>query len=453
VLDLLVQLVQCVREVGTQYHEIDNLDHQKADSVETTASILADLDRFKTQCEIGLRATATDSRRAEVHRHAEEAIAHVSTMVEGWRRAYAQAHDREEKRIAQRTVQLEQGMRNALQKFLLPLRDQAGERRLHRVFDGEQYTNTIDAEFVPGLRLRLGLADAGVETPQRIRSLLNERGIKLTIGTKKSGLLRRSEEPNVVTIDDYVILDAEVTPDTARIIFTKKQGVGAEAYTLEMTAVGDGARGRVAKADGPIEPIPDEDRPVLNEIWRALQSEVLRVLGAQARVVGLVLDEEPVDDATMMMKVAERLVETYRPIVTRIAQHSPNPEELTIKIARSDGRREEAYVYRADLAQHLLALPHEARARLSIPELLPEGVDALAVGDYSNMTQATQTGTDSSHLEYDIDVDDASGSPKGEVTEDISLRDIVLDESGVVRFNEDECATQTMVRRSSGTRS
>ena len=470
VLDVLVQLVICVREVGTLYAETDNLEAQRAQSVENTASVLGDLDKFRQHSEIGLRATAQESTRPEIHQHAEEAIASIGAMVDRWRRSYTATHEREIQRISTRTAEIERDMRSSLERLLFPLRVEAAERRLGRVFDGQQYNNTIEAEFVPGLRLRLELQDGGIEVPQRIRTLLGGKGIKVQVGTKRSGLLRRGEEPNYVTLDDYFLIDAEVNPETARVLLSKKPGT-TDALRIELSAQGDGAAGRAVRADGTVEDIPVTDRAVLTELWQVLQAEVARILTQPGRLTGLVLDEEPVDDGAMILQAVERLVDFYRPIVTRIASHSPNPEELAIKIEREGGKREEAYVRKSDLTQHLMALSRDLRYRLGIVELMPEGGEPLAhlegVGEILTPDAGAHSGRIS--LDLDLDLEDGptraspsqprprppgpgtaapAGAPRAEVTEDISLRDIVLEESGLLELNADECATRTRVIRS-----
>lgn len=457
VLDVLVQLVVCAREVGTLYAEIENLEQQRADSVDKTASIIADLDKFKQHSEIGLRATASEATRTEVLQHAEEAIGTISSMVDRWRKAYSSAHDREVQRINARLSEIERGMRTSLERLLLPMRMDAAERKLARVFDGQQYTNTIDAEFVPGLRMRLDLQDSGGEAPQRLRSLLGEKGTKIQVGTKR-GLLRRAEEPNFVTLDDYLILDAEVNPETLRVVLAKKPGGGADALRLELAAQGSGAAGRAVLPDGTTETIPDTDRAVLTDLWRALHREVERIVALPGRLTGLSLDETPVDDGTMILGCMERLVDFYRPVVSKIAAHSTSPEELTIKIEREGGRREEAYVKKADLAQHLMALPRDVRERLAIEEILPEG-DAESTASFQSVGTIAEpdAGAHSGRIVLDIESDDEpptsqrnanEAAPAHEVTEDISLRDIVVDESGVLKLADDECASPARVVRS-----
>src|SRR5690606_25152526 len=114
---------------------------------------------------------------------------------------------------------------------------------------------------------------------------------------------------------------------------------------------------------------PLEDRPVLETLWRALDDERGRILASPAQLVEITLDGRRVEDAVAVLAVAERLVDCHRPSVALLAMHSPNPAELTIKIVKGDGKREEAWVRRDELAQHLLGLPEPLRSRLGIREL------------------------------------------------------------------------------------
>ena len=421
VLDVIVQLVVCSREVADAVVEWENLELQRSETTEATASIIADLDRFIAQARFGLRATAAEMKRPEMTVHGEEVVNAVERMVEEWRANYVAMHEAEKARIDRRLAKLHEEMLAAMERFVVLLRAQASERSLHRVLDGVRYRDDAIAEVVPGVRVRLRLTDDDLEQPRRVRTLVG-KGHRLQVGTRRSRL-RRAEEPNFVALDDLLALDVAITPDQAKLLLAKKPG-SKDVLRIELSARGDGADGVAVRSGGTAVALPPADRPVLAALWRALQAEAERVVGKPATLAGLLLDDVEVEDAAAMLECLERFVEVYRPVVKKIAARSPNRDELTIKIER-DGKREEAWIRRDELAQHYHAMPHEQRRRLTIAELDP-GLEVSQAEMNTASFPAIARPHDGEHsARIRLDVDE-QGAPIEDLTEDVSMQDIVV---------------------------
>ena len=66
------------------------------------------------------------------------------------------------------------------------------------------------------------------------------------------------------------------------------------------------------------------------------------------------IEEEPQD-------TARRLVECIAPIVQELARRSGAPGELVIRKTVANGRRDEVYLTKAELLEHVLTLPPALR--------------------------------------------------------------------------------------------
>ncbi len=360
-------------------------------------------------------------KRPEMTVHGEEVVHAVEKMVEEWRAGYASMHGAEKARIEQRLATLREQMHASIERFVILLRTQASERSLHRVLDGVRYRDEAVAEIVPGVRVRLRLEDDDPEQPRRVRTLVG-KGHRIQVGTRRSRL-RRAEEPNFVGLDDLVAIELAVTPDHAQLVLAKKAG-SKDVLRLELSARGDGADGVAVRSGGTAVALPPSDRPVLAVLWRALQAEAERVVAKPAKLEGLLLDEVEVEDAASMLECLERFVQVYRPVVQRVAARSPNGDELTIKIER-DGKREEAWIRRDELAQHYHAMPHEQRRRLTIPELDPGLEVSQADVNTASFPAVERLRTDAGGIDAD-----AAAAPAEDVVEDVSLQDIVVVDEG-----------------------
>jgi len=59
----------------------------------------------------------------------------------------------------------------------------------------------------------------------------------------------------------------------------------------------------------------------------------------------------------LLMEMLERLVDTLAPLAQEISRRSPNRHELSLKVEHGDGRREEIYLKKDELAEPIAGLP------------------------------------------------------------------------------------------------
>ncbi len=443
VLDLVTEVVLCARDVATPFAEIHELERRRAESVRVTEAIVKELQGFARQTEVGVRATAKAAIRPEVRAHGDEVVDAITRMIDGWTRQYERKRDATDNQVSQRIAAARQGMMKALERFLVPRRNDAPVQRFHRFFDGQRYLDTAVVEPLEGIRLQLAITDPEPEAPRRMRSLLG-KGNKIQVGTRLSRI-RRIEEPVVASIDDLLLLEMERGPGRLRLQLVKKPGM-PDIVRIEIARSEDGLLGgRVSRGDAPAVDSPLTDRPVLQALWRVLDDERERILCCNAQLVELNLDGRRVEEPETMLEVAERLVDCHRSTVSTLARHSPNPEEFTIKIETAEGRREEAWIRREELAQHLLGLPDDLRRRLGIHELF-DGLDVAEAKTSIHHTVVTPIEEDHSvpiELIPEPLGDGVPEVPEGDtMTQDISLEEVII-ESGPIDVG---CIDETQVR-------
>lgn len=445
ILDLVTEVVLCVRDVGTAFVEIEELERRRAESSRVTEAIVKELAGFARQTEVGIRATAGTSVRPELRAHGEEVVGAVARMIEGWQQQYERKRDATHAHVSTRSTELRRTMLQALARCLVPQRAESPLQRFHRFYDGQRYLDTATVEPLPGVRVTLALADPEVEVPRKLRSLMG-KGHKIQVGTKRA-LLRRTEEPVHQSLDDQLLLDAERGPGRLRLMMAKKPGVG-EPLCVEIKRGDAGLGGQVTRGDaageGETFVSPLEDRPGLEALWKALDDERDRIMACPAQLVEISLDGRKVEDAAAMLAVAERLVQHHRETVTVLARHSPNPAELSIKIVTGDGKREEAWIRRDELAQHLLGLPATLRSRLGMRELYPGPDDELSEAKTGVHTSVAELlDDDSLRIELEPSASGIPGAPVVDLTHDISLGDVIVDAGS----SEDSgCIDHTRVR-------
>ena len=242
-------------------------------------------------------------------------------------------------------------------------------------------------EVFKGLRVRMSL-----EAPASARKVKAfARGVEIQLGMRKPFL--RDVQPNRIQLDDLYLLGATVGPAGAELRLARKpsgEGVVHLGLGLQqgvVTAVG-------SLSEGEEFDVPSDDRAALSILWRGLITEVADASRAPAQILEIHLDRDRVTDADDVFAALQRVVEHYRPIVADLAAHSPNADELSIKIEVEEGHREEVFVYRADLAQHILALPPGIRDSVTLRELVGggRGIRARVRSDRSRRDRASRRG-------------------------------------------------------------
>lgn len=376
ILKRVVRFVDCAVAVAGAYSQVIELERQDDAGSKATDKILADLDAFQSHAELGLGAAVRQTLKGELQHHGTEVISSVVSRVDSWRSRYLGNLEEARGLIAGRRAKLIVSMQAAIEKLVLPLAQNPKDRVIRRVFDGTTYQDEMTTTLVPGLLARLSLSDAEPEVPRRLRTLLG-KGAKIEIGTKLSRI-RKIEEPAVFSLDDQIVLAAQIESHRAQITMAKKHGAPAN-MRLELATVSGGAAARGTRPDGEQAVVPQSDAPLVLALLTALLGEGERIANSPARLKSLSLDDTEVEGPAALLAVVERIIEHYRPLIAEIAERSPNAQELAIKLQKADGTREEVWIKRAELGQRLATLSPEMLLRVGIPELFAGGEFVRAV--------------------------------------------------------------------------
>jgi len=176
------------------------------------------------------------------------------------------------------------------------------------------------------------------------------------VGVRKS-LFRRSSQPELVQVDDYVVSSFDLTDSTAEIRLRRK---AHERDALVFSMRRDGSE-LAAEVSHPSEEGPEAlptlvdagDKMHLSRLWQSLRAAVDPMLDQPEKLLSLRLEGEDVFEHDLSIIFVERVVRFLGPMVSEIARRSPNPLEFSLKVENDAGRREEIYVKKEDLIAHL----------------------------------------------------------------------------------------------------
>ncbi len=214
-------------------------------------------------------------------------------------------------------------------------------------------------------------------------------GLSLQVGFKKA-FLRSSLHPDIHTLDDFYLGELELGPDTMELHLRRKPDSPRDAFVIDLDVGPDGSptakvsrrSDKGGESDAPFRS-QGEDLTQVVELAAALRRKSESLVGRKTRLLSAQLDERDVFERGLVRQVFERIARRLAPIADQVDAHSPNPEELSLKIQNSEGRREEIYLRKQELIDLVAPLPPQAQALFAdlafLPPSPPPAVPPLAV--------------------------------------------------------------------------
>ncbi|AKF05467.1 hypothetical protein [Sandaracinus amylolyticus] len=191
-------------------------------------------------------------------------------------------------------------------------------------------------------------------------------GLALQVGFKKA-FLRSSLHPDVVVLDEMMIAALELGPDSMEIHLRRKLDAPRDSFVITLDPEGDELVAKITRfdersgggSDAPYASQGDEIARIA-ELAEALRAECAPLVARKQRLLSAQLDGHDVFERNLVHVLLLRVSERLASVATEVARHSPNPHELSLKLEREDGRREELYLRKSDLVQMVADLPPEA---------------------------------------------------------------------------------------------
>jgi hypothetical protein len=345
--------------------EAARLQAQAAGAIQTREKSLGALEVFHLGIMKAVQDAAAQQTEPSAAEYARKVSEYANAAVEEAKKA-TQAQVERDRQHTRSEVERRRGeMRTAIETFLTSAQLPSTQSRITMSMNDGR--NELSAVFVNPEGLTTGFT-LGSHLPQwQIPRKVSEflQGVSLQIGTKK-GWIRKSVEPELVHIDDFVIGGFDLAEDSAEIRLRRK----AEQRDCFVFALRRGEAGVDAELHRPLEEeigergptgVEPSDRDQLERLWKALRSGVSDAASHRERLLSVTLDDTNLFDHERLLTFFERIVKVLAPTVSEIARRSPNPDELSLKVENDNGRREEVYLRRLDLVSKLESLPSEAQ--------------------------------------------------------------------------------------------
>lgn len=365
VLEDLGTLVVYAGQAGRGYGDDQSLRRRELEAEEKATAIRADLQRMLREAETTMVNAAAPSAWPEVREHARKAGDELKALVERWQAQASSTCERTRRNLHQYQRDIAASMKADLFTYLRHAMEAARETTtLVRRLGPTQYVDSIRYEAAPGLEVELDVDAKSCSPPQQVRALM--RKVVLQAGVRKA--LFGGEKPHMLRLDAYYIVEAVLSPKAVDLRLSPRLKGSDKVLLLRLRPEADGIRGRLSMGDAKHEDAVGDD--VLLGLWQALQQIRIDATRQPSSVSSAQLEGRPMSDAKDCFHAAERLIDSWRPIVRELVRHTPGSDELCILHSNASGPDDELWVRTADLTQHLLTIPTAVRPRLAPLELL-----------------------------------------------------------------------------------
>ncbi len=200
--------------------------------------------------------------------------------------------------------------------------------------------------------------------PRRIDELTG--GLILQVGMKKK-FLSKALTRQFVDVSDYTLTGAIVHARGGEIQLRRKVSSDKDQILLHILHENGNFVANVFRPGDGSAPFTAVGESLVNveKLWRVLMEASKETLEHRDSVHGVRLDGQDLFAQDAAPQLFDRLIDLYAPTVKEIARRSPSPLELSLKLQRDDGRREEVYLRKSELAEELAPLDAPMRARFT----------------------------------------------------------------------------------------
>jgi hypothetical protein len=380
VLELLKKMITAAVEVL----EIDqrmrktssDMEHQR----EQLASSLLGIDDFHQELQTFIAQRLSASPDRAVVQVAQAAAEKIQELVNQGK-AFFSRHTEESIQARQQELeQLGQVLLERLGDFYSPHPLPLRSNRLHCRFDGARYLARYELTDITGATCVYQIDASSTElfsSPRRGQDLFG-KGFELAVGYKKAWL-KKEPVPEYQRLDEHLLTEVYEEDGALRLCLKKpstEEGLwifcpaGGEPSVFIQTAE---AKPRPVEA----ELLTLDKKEKLEALLDQTRRAAVTIYRTPSRLSSISIDNQDLISSRSVTELVKRLVAFLAPTIREIDLRSPSRQELCLKIEHEQGRREEIYVPKSQLAEQIERLPPAQQAIFT-----PLGISLSAAAEH-----------------------------------------------------------------------
>lgn len=179
--------------------------------------------------------------------------------------------------------------------------------------------------------------------------------------------LHRGPQLRREVLDGYYVTEMEISPERAAMVLRKSNKHASAGLEVLVRAEDQAAMTvkRLAEEGAPSTDeivLEGEDAATLQRLWAMIDAAAGDLVGKRRRLLRAAFDGVPVEEIERPARLAEKIVASIAPLVREMRARGASATELVLKRDLGNGRREELYVARAEIARKWAELAAPRRA-------------------------------------------------------------------------------------------
>ncbi len=197
-------------------------------------------------------------------------------------------------------------------------------------------------------------------------------GIEIPIKMKKP-FLKKELEPEIISIDDYILYDLMLSGKEIDVIFRKRLDYSGERCRLKMNLIEEFSVD-VFYAEEEIEKnictVPEFKDTLnilrLHELGEEIIKQAESIYPKRDGLEYIYYDDKDVIEENIIFELLQKIAEIFVPTIVDIKEHSPFEEELSIKEEDEIGNRKEIYLKKTQVKDKLTRIKEKGDKLLEI---------------------------------------------------------------------------------------
>lgn len=203
------------------------------------------------------------------------------------------------------------------------------------------------------------------------------KGIEIPARMKKP-FLKNKPVPDIVSIDDFLLCDLNLSDKELEVVFRKRPDIKAEQFRLKMILkeefsvdVSHAEENGVEKNIIAVPELKNELNILrLQELGRKIVEQTNNLYPKKQRLETILLEGKDVFEENLVFGLMQKVAEIFAPTVVEIKKHSPSGEELSLKSEDEHGTRHEIYLKKSEVREKLDAIEEKGGKLFEILNLL-----------------------------------------------------------------------------------
>lgn len=202
------------------------------------------------------------------------------------------------------------------------------------------------------------------------------KGIEIPARMKKP-FLKNKPVPDIVSIDDFLLCDLNLSDKELEVVFRKRPDIKAEQFRLKMILkeefsvdVSHAEENGVEKNIIAVPELKNELNILrLQELGRKIVEQTNNLYPKKQRLETILLEGKDVFEENLVFGLMQKVAEIFAPTVVEIKKHSPSGEELSLKSEDEHGTRHEIYLKKSEVREKLDAIEEKGKRLFEILDI------------------------------------------------------------------------------------